>query len=1377
LFSNQCAGYFRDTGACFEFEDSEVDTVDCCSDRTKFTPTTTEPAVQDPDFCPESVCKTGAGPCVFGYTPTQEDGENICLDYMIEATEDSKGICYPRSTNCAETEGLKKTTQPPAVTDGPGGDDDVDESTITTTTTTKPSDYENCGDCFEGTSGPCRSVSFVPNTDKYVCLPYLANTDLADNVAIFGNELSGPQCMQTTVKCQDWTTLETSTSTTYTSVTTSTSTTGTSTTNTPKKDPAGEFYADTMNDLIAGWEQLYCGQEPGDPELFSSTYSPVVIPSEELNTAMIRAWMAEHFHKAAQDDMQEQRLPEEVGAGFGETLCAGPNQACTCRGLVRRSIKPSVSWGKFDCIAETFQKVANEFEPALNNGDGNCYCTESGLEEIEQTYQKERSQANIVMAGKALMELAEQVGAARRCSAGKNEGPGDGPNSVNINRAEGEPPQFERSSDDNATQFINTECRTECRSVNGAELDRFMQEAGYNDRGTFLVDKAAELEATFAYIFRFFKNDKATIYDNFNVAAVSDGDKTYREQHKVYEDEASWKAFRLKLETPNQAKNERFEAADTIAADDLYLALGSRQASGTQTGCYPGGLKHGLGMCSCEMNVMPPTTRPASVATIGPVIITETTLVTIPTTTSISTTTTTCGPGSFLDYCNCEYGYKGPMIGFKASRNINKDVTITNERGVADVEACAAMCEAETKCKSFGWKEKDTVQSDFANGASACMMYNRELTKIGIDSKEELAKDENSDAAARLTENGGFNHYTPSDSCVTTTSAPTTVTVTTVTTATTVTTVTNNVTAAPTMPTTITTTTTETYGTPAYNNLPTIVNGQCLFGEPREQIDVCQANCAKQHECVGVFYYFNPLDNLVDCEKARKASMPAKGKDKFTDLFDRMATCNTTENSRCSNTCADYQLCSNAESTDGSYECIPCISQVTKVQKCDALYNIATTAGSKLKAGADAEPLTSCVMLTALCTGDDCLKLTEESFLRSISFEKKIIGENAMTTPATTMTSTPTSTVTTSVTTSETSTPTSTMVSTPSVTVVSTATTTATSTATETITSTYTNTTVSSTTTTYTNTTVTSTSTTATTTTTTATSTTTTTGSTTTITTTSMTSSTTTASTTTTSTGTTTTGTTTTGTTTTAAYIRYKTVYDTKPSGMGRRFGNAFKSEDRRFLVKYDGTRDMGYLGRVESDGTINGAGKRCQTLCNEDPLCLAIFVWNQLDHVAMADRTNPDKPGFNCAGLTSQAVYGNYYSQDNYIGGLSDAELSIAKEEGLLTVEEDSLISDTRQGFKGQSLSIVKEFLWNTRAQCTVSSSGDCYVSNTAELGPCKVGSIKADGVNGVPYNGACLHPATGFCMEEVPGSAQCLSGFVHRGKQYIDTARASEL
>lgn len=228
---------------------------------------------------------------------------------------------------------------------------------------------------------------------------------------------------------------------------------------------------------------------------------------------------------------------------------------------------------------------------------------------------------------------------------------------------------------------------------------------------------------------------------------------------------------------------------------------------------------------------------------------------------------------------------------------------------------------------------------------------------------------------------------------------------------------------------------------------------------------------------------------------------------------------------------------------------------------------------------------------------------------------------------------------------------------------------------------------------------------------------------------------------------------------------------------MGRRFGNAFKSEDRRFLVKYDGTRDMGYLGRVESDGTINGAGKRCQTLCNEDPLCLAIFVWNQLDHVAMADRTNPDKPGFNCAGLTSQAVYGNYYSQDNYIGGLSDAELSIAKEEGLLTVEEDSLISDTRQGFKGQSLSIVKEFLWNTRAQCTVSSSGDCYVSNTAELGPCKVGSIKADGVNGVPYNGACLHPATGFCMEEVPGSAQCLSGFVHRGKQYIDTARASEL
>lgn len=188
----------------------------------------------------------------------------------------------------------------------------------------------------------------------------------------------------------------------------------------------------------------------------------------------------------------------------------------------------------------------------------------------------------------------------------------------------------------------------------------------------------------------------------------------------------------------------------------------------------------------------------------------------------------------------------------------------------------------------------------------------------------------------------------------------------------------------------------------------------------------------------------------------------------------------------------------------------------------------------------------------------------------------------------------------------------------------------------------------------------------------------------------------------------------------------------------------------------------MGYKGGILADGSIEGAGSACQARCTEDPLCLAIFVWNQLDHVPLADRTNMEpgtKTGYSCAGLTSANVYGNFASYDNYFGNLNAAELALAYSvvNTTLTQEEDPLISDLVNGFKGSSLSIVKQFVWNKAG---------------TNKGPCTQGKV-----NGNPYNGACLHEETGFCMEEIPGTAQCMDGFVHRGTLYIDYARENEL
>ena len=170
VFTRQCASYFGNTNACFDFDGGTVVATDCCN-TNDVTPTTVYEDPINPEFCTASMCNAGEGPCIFSYTEDTSQGENICIAYMLPATETRSGTCYPNAARCtdvmtAETTSNKVTTTKPEET-----------TTITEDTGNHNKDdiyFEYCDNCFGETQGPCRSDNVVPNTNgQYVCLPYL----------------------------------------------------------------------------------------------------------------------------------------------------------------------------------------------------------------------------------------------------------------------------------------------------------------------------------------------------------------------------------------------------------------------------------------------------------------------------------------------------------------------------------------------------------------------------------------------------------------------------------------------------------------------------------------------------------------------------------------------------------------------------------------------------------------------------------------------------------------------------------------------------------------------------------------------------------------------------------------------------------------------------------------------------------------------------------------------------------------------------------------------------------------------------------------------------------------------------------------------------
>lgn len=1299
IFDDFCANYYQDTGECYQgFTDPGFEVVDCCKAVTTPTTIPADTSISDTD-CPSSRCKSGEGPCIYDFTEDQSQGANVCLGYFFEGDANSDAKCYPNTKKCKDLFGDETVAPTPApATPAPPPATTPDPTACVGENCEEYCDPDLCYGSGETQSkGPCRSEvpAPCPTSDpfcppKYLCLPYVPGTDKLRSRIVYGDESTGPQCLSSAVKCKSWTTLSTSTSTTTTTTTATATTTTTSTTKTARKDPLLEEIAAQLNALVDAWEGIYC-KKPADAELVGKVNYGVQANVQAVNEGMIRSWMTNAYHIEAQEEMHAQRLPEVVGEGAGEQFCAGPGELCECYGLARRSIVPAVTWGTFNCTAETFESVDNLFEPALNNADGNCYCTSKDVLSMDN-----------VAAGKDLFELARQVGASRMCKANKASGVVD--------------------IDHRPPKFIHDECSKMCAAYgdiqNMGDLDEMMESyfghrASSEERSEYNRAKIAELETHFAYIFRFHQKDDETLYNNFVVSAVSEGNSDINVNHQVYADSVKWAQYRDVLGNDDNAK---FSSAAS-GFDSDYLAIGQRQASSTQTGCHEGGIKQVLGLCACTKEAAPTTTTATTI----------TTLFVAPTEPASTTTTiTTANPYQ----CVGSSGFRGPMVGHKGASELLDEAKLDTLLDLS-VAACADVCALNTACHEFGYRVGSKVGS---NSGSKCLLYNYEISKL----------------ANGLQTGKPYDHYFFDFECVVTTK-PTTI-------------------ATTEGATTAAATTTLASGVAKLSFKQVILGPQCL-ASTTNQIGTCESRCASQHECRGVFYFFEPTDTLLDCEQQRvKSIIAGEG-----DAFDRMAQCvdasdANNKDEECG--CADNESCfPDSALANATYTCRPCVTEYVKQKKCEALYKL--TQDKKNVAGVDAEPVKGCVMLTDLCddaSGDECLRydlsdLASESALRSISLKKKVVGEVATTTPTSTATSTvdttatmtAASSVTTTVTTTVGTTPSTTMHSTVTSTASNTGTTTPSATAMTTVTTTA-ESTVTTTPTATPITTVTTTESTTPATTVTSTATSTDDTSPTSTPTTTPTSTTSSSSTKTSTTITTTTGT---STTTTAPDITWKVVYETSGKGdgtkVGRRFGNAFKKSDRRFHLKYDGSKQL---------NSLNGAESACKVECAKDPLCLAIFAWRQDHHVAAAKRQSKKDTGFSCVGLTSKYVYENYFSYDNYMGGLTSAELSVALAETNYTILEKGgnlfeypMLADDENGFSGSSRSTIKEFLWDA-------NPGDANYATRPRK--CKIGTT-ATGV----YNGACKHMYTGFCMEEIPGTAQCLPGFEHAGAMYIRDAK----
>jgi hypothetical protein len=198
----------------------------------------------------------------------------------------------------------------------------------------------------------------------------------------------------------------------------------------------------------------------------------------------------------------------------------------------------------------------------------------------------------------------------------------------------------------------------------------------------------------------------------------------------------------------------------------------------------------------------------------------------------------------------------------------------------------------------------------------------------------------------------------------------------------------------------------------------------------------------------------------------------------------------------------------------------------------------------------------------------------------------------------------------------------------------------------------------------------------------------------------------------------------------------YKRVYQSGPEvdGPQRRFGNAFSG-----MRPADGicNRDNGN-GMCDRLFIVHGEGNDKEAIttaakerCTEDRDCLAVFVWKQQTHVEPEYFAKNNKPnyqhntfdsyaavGLKAGNSDEEGVYGNYFSYD------ATAAVSVSG----------------RNLFMKMGKTYSNEFESESWVKVTTCPAEVCSY-----------------------YSGPCVHPSTGFCMSEEPGTARCLEGFEH--------------
>jgi hypothetical protein len=343
------------------------------------------PAAACNDDCdPENFCvDDSTGQC---YLPQQDDAKGYCVPAV-------NGVCFPGLKSCLD----ERKTACLLNSDGGASEDEIQADLALKMYYDCPADECTPDSYIEG-EVPCRIRT--QKEGEYLCYSYkpAGQTTTADSI-IGGTpilyddqgiaiETSGPQCYPGFDKCKPWLNFSTTT-------TTPTKTTSTRTAATTTLAPAGleqNRTKDLIDGMVAVWEREYCFDEATATERAPLEQAMAEV-LQEVNERAVTNFLTNSHHYTALIELAESALADTDLMNYEP--CAADGEVCTCQGLVSRAPFPTVSWGAFNCSAETFAGIA----PSPSNPTAACSCLDfssgdaarpNALEEVRLLFEYSR---------------------------------------------------------------------------------------------------------------------------------------------------------------------------------------------------------------------------------------------------------------------------------------------------------------------------------------------------------------------------------------------------------------------------------------------------------------------------------------------------------------------------------------------------------------------------------------------------------------------------------------------------------------------------------------------------------------------------------------------------------------------------------------------------------------------------------------------------------------------------------------------------------------------------------------------------------------------------------------------------------------------------